>query len=310
MGTPRFAIPVLESIRQDGHEIAAVYSKPDRKVGRGRKLSSPPVKQYAQDHQIPVEQPENFRNNLTVDKLFNYNAEALVVAAYGIFLPKKIINGLNHGCLNIHPSLLPKHRGASPVASSILEGSSKTGVTVMLLDEGMDTGPILCQREIMIEEAETCEDLTQRLFTEGGDLILDAITGLMSGTLKPIPQDDTKATLTTRFTKNDGLINWNSTSIQILRSIRAYYPWPGTFTNYNKTSLKIVSAIPFNKPIALRPGEIKMTDEVLIGTLDGAISVKEIQPNGKNILTAGDFKLGYRSLEGSILGEREFTKET
>ena len=180
----------------------------------------------------------------------------------------------------------------------------------MLLDEGMDTGPILCQREIVIEEGETCEDLTQRLFTEGGDLILDAITGLMSGTLKPIPQDDTKATLTTRFTKNDGLINWNSTSIQILRCIRAYYPWPGTFTNYNKTSLKIVSATPFNKPIALRPGEIKMTDEVLIGTLDGAISVKEIQPNGKNIITAGDFKLGYRSLEGSILGEREFTKGT
>ena len=310
MGTPRFAIPVLESIRQDGHEIAAVYSKPDRKVGRGRKLSSPPVKQYAQDHQIPVEQPENFRNNLTVDKLFSYNAEALVVAAYGIFLPKKIINGLNHGCLNIHPSLLPKHRGASPVASSILEGSSKTGVTVMLLDEGMDTGPILCQREIVIEEGETCEDLTQRLFTEGGDLILDAITGLMSGTLKPIPQDDTKATLTTRFTKNDGLINWNSTSIEIIRSIRAYYPWPGTFTNYNKTSLKIVSATPFDKPIALRPGEIKMTDEVLIGTLDGAISVKEIQPNGKNIITARDFKLGYRSLEGFILGEREFTKGT
>ena len=310
MGTPRFAIPVLESIRQDGHEIAAVYSKPDRKVGRGRKLSSPPVKQYAQDHQIPVEQPENFRNNLTVDKLISYNAEALVVAAYGIFLPKKIINGLNHGCLNIHPSLLPKHRGASPVASSILEGSSKTGVTVMLLDEGMDTGPILCQREIVIEEGETCEDLTQRLFTEGGDLILDAITGLMSGTLKPIPQDDTKATLTTRFTKNDGLINWNSTSIEIIRSIRAYYPWPGTFTNYNKTSLKIVSATPFNKPIALRPGEIKMTDEVLIGTLDGAISVKEIQPNGKNIITARDFKLGYRSLEGFILGEREFTKGT
>ena len=302
MGTPQFAIPVLESIRQDGHEVTAIYSKPDRKVGRGRKLSSPPVKQYALDHQIPVEQPENFRSDATIDKLFSYNVEALVVAAYGIFLPKRIINGLNYGCLNIHPSLLPKHRGASPVASSILEGSSKTGVTVMLLDEGMDTGPILCQEEIMIEESETCEGLTLRLFTVGGDLIKSAITGLVSRTMKPIPQDDTKATLTTRFTKNDGLINWHSTSIEILRSIRAYYSWPGTFTHYNGKSLKIISAAPWDKHINLRPGEIKMADEVLIGTSDGAISVKEVQPNGKKIITAGEFKLGYRSLEGSILG--------
>lgn len=302
MGTPQFAIPVLESIRQDGHEVTAIYSKPDRRVGRGRKLSSPPVKQYALDHQIPVEQPENFRSDATIDKLFSYNVEALVVAAYGIFLPKRIINGLNYGCLNIHPSLLPKHRGASPVASSILEGSSKTGVTVMLLDEGMDTGPILCQEEIMIEESETCEGLTLRLFTVGGDLIKSAITGLVSRTMKPIPQDGTKATLTTRFTKNDGLINWHSTSIEILRSIRAYYSWPGTFTHYNGKSLKIISAAPWDKHINLRPGEIKMTDEVLIGTSDGAISVKEVQPNGKKIITAGEFKLGYRSLEGSILG--------
>ena len=302
MGTPKFAIPVLESIRQDGHEVTAIYSKPDRKVGRGRKLSSPPVKQYALDHQIPVEQPENFRSAATIERLFSYNVEALVVAAYGIFLPRRIINGLNYGCLNIHPSLLPKYRGASPVASSILEGSSKTGVTVMLLDEGMDTGPILCQKELMIEESETCEDLTLRLFTVGGDLIKSAISGLVSGTMKPIPQDASKATITARFTKNDGLINWNSTSIEILRSIRAYYSWPGTFTHYNGKSLKIISAAPWDKSINLRPGEIKMVDEVLIGTSDGAISVKEVQPNGKKIITAGEFKLGYKSLEGSILG--------
>jgi methionyl-tRNA formyltransferase len=301
MGTPEFSIPVLASICQDGHEIVATYTKPDRKIGRGQKSESPPVKQYAEANQIPVIQSANFKDDLTIDQLLNLGAEAIVVAAYGIFLPEKILNGLNYGCLNIHPSLLPKYRGASPVASSILDGSKKTGVTVMLLDEGMDTGPILSQKETSIRDDETCEELTHRLFYEGGNIINSTLFDLVSGTLKPVPQDDSKATTTSRFTKNHGHINWNSTSEKILWSIRAYHPWPGTFTHLNGKYLKILAASVYNAPTNLRPGEIQISDQVLVGTSSGAISLEIVQPDGRKAISANDFTLGYRSLQGTIL---------
>ena len=301
-GSSKESSEVLNKLLNDDFKVDLVVTQDSKASGRGLRISATPVEKVAKTKNLEVTNGNGLFQEDQIKKLIKRNPDLFVVAAYGKILPKAILKIPRLGTINIHPSMLPLFRGPSPVATAILEGVASTGVTIMLLDEGMDTGPILCQEEIMIEESETCEGLTLRLFTVGGDLIKSAITGLVSRTMKPIPQDDTKATLTTRFTKNDGLINWHSTSIEILRSIRAYYSWPGTFTHYNGKSLKIISAAPWDKHINLRPGEIKMTDEVLIGTSDGAISVKEVQPNGKKIITAGEFKLGYRSLEGSILG--------
>jgi len=304
MGTPEFAVPTLDLLVESGHDVASVYTRPDNRSGRGRKIISPPVKKRADFHGIPVVQPETFRTKVSFEHLMSLEAETAVIAAYGVLLPLQIIEGLPLGCLNIHPSLLPKHRGASPVATSILQGEDITGVTVMLLDKGLDTGPVLAQEKVSIGADEKCGELTGRLFRKGASLLLTTLDLWKSGDIDPNPQDDLKATTTKRLSREDGKIDWQDSSTSILRSIRAFHPWPGTFTYMNGRPLKILEALQVyeKQTLVLEPGQVHIGNEILVGTGEGNISLKTIQAEGKKAVSATEFSLGRRDLEGMLLG--------
>ncbi len=304
MGTPEFAVPTLDLLVESGHEIVSVYTRPDNRSGRGRKMISPPVKKRADLLGIPVVQPETFRTEVSIKHLISLEAEAAVIAAYGVLLPPQVIEGFPLGCLNIHPSLLPKHRGASPVATSILQGEDITGVTVMLLDEGLDTGPVLSQEKVSISVNEKCGELTDRLFRRGANLLLSTLDSWKSGEIVPKGQDDLEATTTRRLSREDGKIDWQDSSTSILRSIRAFHPWPGTFTYMNGRPLKILDALKVyeNQTLILEPGRVHVENEILVGTGEGNISLKNVQAEGKKAVSATEFSLGRRDLEGMLLG--------
>ena len=229
MGTPGFAVPALAALLNAGHDVVGVFTQPDRRSGRGRRLSAPPVKEFAESRDLAVFQPSSLREDADArQRISDLAPDAIVVAAYGLFLPGETLAVPQLGCLNIHPSLLPLHRGPSPVATSILEGDETTGVTIMLLDEGMDTGPILSQSEARIGDDEPCDQLTARLFDVGANLLVKTLEEWSADSIEPTPQDDAKATITRRLQRSDGRIDWNDTAESIARRVRAFTPWPGT----------------------------------------------------------------------------------
>ena len=230
MGTPGFAVPVLERLLGAGHEVVGVYTRPDKPAGRGKKTQATPVKAFAESQGLRVLQPGSLKGTVAQAQFAGLKADAAVVAAYGKILPNAVLDAPRLGCLNIHPSLLPRHRGASPVAEAILSGDETTGVTVMLLDEGLDTGPLLAQRRTPIEPDEGTPALTRRLFDMGAELLIEALTDLDAGGLEPQPQDGSGATLSKRLSREDGRIDWDASADHIARMVRAYHPWPGTFT--------------------------------------------------------------------------------
>ena len=202
MGTPLFATKVLDTLIAGGHSVLGVYTQPDRKSGRGRKLIEPPVKRYALENNIPIVQPTKFGSSAQdIKRLESFDADVAIICAYGQILPQQALNVFEYGCLNIHPSFLPSYRGPSPVATAILNGDTETGVTIMSLDAGMDTGPILDQKKVRIRENEPCSTLTERLFETGAGLLLDTLDKQMKGKIYPINQDDSKATYTHLFSK-------------------------------------------------------------------------------------------------------------
>ena len=228
MGTPDFAVPVLGALVEAGHDVAGVYTQPDRRAGRGRSSAASPVKRYALAHGLPVLQPASLRKDEQAATTLGALApDVVVVAAYGLFLPTAMLETPRLGCLNIHPSLLPRRRGPSPVASAILEGDATTGVTVIRLDDRMDHGPIIAQRRTPICPHETAGALTARLFRLGAELLLERLPGLDRGVLVPVDQDESLATDTSRLVKQDGEIDWGRPAEYIARQVRAYDPWPG-----------------------------------------------------------------------------------
>ena len=227
MGTPDFAVPVLETLCSNGHDVAAVYTRPDRPAGRGRRLSPPPVKVYAEQHDIPVVQPASLRQERIIETLASLKPQAMVVAAYGRILPPEMLRVSPLGVLNVHPSLLPKYRGPSPVTEAILAGEPKVGVSVMLLDEGMDTGPILAQKETGVFPEEPADQLTQRLFALGADLLTEVLPAWEAGEIKPVPQNEDEASVTRLYSRKDGEIDWSLPAEYLARQLRALHPWPG-----------------------------------------------------------------------------------
>jgi len=304
MGTPQYAIPVLDKLVDYGHDIAAVYTQPDRPAGRGRKLTSAPVKIHSTDLGLQtVEIQKMSDRDSSVEYLLSLEAEAAIVAAYGIILPSSVIDKFPLGIINLHPSLLPEFRGASPVATAILQGCKETGVTIMKIDEGMDTGPILKQKLVKIISDEKCDALTERLFATGSNLLVETLDEMQISGIDPIPQDDSKATLTERLKKQDGEIDWNQSSEQIYRAIRAFHPWPGTFTTFNGKRLKILDAIVDDGDQKnLGPGKVQADKSVMVGTGQGSISLSTIQIEGKLPTNASDFAKNTPNLDGSILG--------
>lgn len=306
MGTPLFAVPALSALMNVGHDVVAVYTQPDRRSGRGRRLAAPPVKEFAQQRGLPVFQPASLREDTEARRRIEDLApDAIVVAAYGLFLPDDTLAVPRLGCLNIHPSLLPRHRGPSPVATAILNGDETTGVTIMLLDEGMDTGPILAQRETPIGANETCDKLTVRLFDMGANLLVETLEQWRAGHISPTPQDDANATITRRLQRADGQIDWNQPAISLSRQVRAFTPWPGTFTTWDGRTLKILEADPLDTARDNPPGKIVAINNSQVASVtgQGVLRLLSVQIEGRRASSAADFIRGYPDFIGSILGD-------
>ena len=304
MGTPSFAVPALEGLI-DSYEVVGVVTQPDKRTGRGRKVVAPPVKQAAMARGLPVLQPKTLRQPEVIEELKALAPTVIVVAAYGQILPSEVLAIPPRGCLNVHPSLLPKYRGAAPIAGAILAGEEETGVTIMLMDEGMDTGPILAQRRLMIEPEDTTESLSRKLARLGADLLIETLPRWLRGEIAPQPQDDSRATYTKPIAKEDGLIDWSLPAVEIWRRCRAYYPWPSAYTYWQGRLFKVLRA----KPIpqwkgAEKPGRVmRLRQGLAVATGEGALLLEEVQLAGKRAIGAEDFLRGQRQFLGSVLGE-------
>ncbi len=307
-GSPHYSVPALRALLDAGIEVPMLCTQPARRAGRGRKKTPTPVAELGEMLDIPVVTPERLDAD-TIRTLGGIDADIYVVVAYGRFIPTPLLSAPRHGVLNIHPSLLPKYRGPSPVTTALLEGAKETGVSLMLLDEGMDTGPILSQSDPVKISSETrVDELTKQLFDIGAGMLADSMQGLASGTLRPAPQDDSKATMTRLIRKQDGLIDWDSPSKHIVRMNRAFHPWPGTNTTWYGNNLKMIDT-----EVA---DNTAMADELLSGTVfrgdDGAVyiasgnssavRVKSLQLAGGRAMTVNQFIVGRPDFIGTRLG--------
>jgi methionyl-tRNA formyltransferase len=307
MGTPGFAVPTLESLLASEHEIVGVWAQPDRSAGRGQKLVPGPVKSLAQAHGLAVFQPLTLQDLLAIKQITRLKPEIIVLVAYGQILPQTVLDIPKFGCLNVHPSLLPKYRGASPIASAILGGDKETGVTIMLMDAGMDTGPILAQRRAAIDPPDTAESLEGRLSEIGADLLMETLTQWVSGGMRPQTQDDAQATYTRQITKADGEVDWNIPAIELSRRVRAFYPWPGCYTRWQGKVLKVLEAIALPSSKRVEPGRVVVLSSypespVGVSTGEGVLGLCRIQLEGKKAVSSAEFLQGQRGFIGQKLG--------
>jgi methionyl-tRNA formyltransferase len=308
MGTPEAALPVLDGLVSSGHEVLAVYTRPDRPAGRGMTLMQPAIKVYAGEKGIRVLQPTSLSSNRVAEELALLEPKALIVAAFGRKIPMEMLAMAPLGAINIHPSLLPKHRGPSPVITTVLEGDAITGVTVMGLDEGMDTGPILAQQETPVLHGETAGNLTRRLFERGAKLLTKTLPLLEKGELIPMPQKEAEASLTRLYTRADGEMDWSLSAEALERRLRAFDPWPGCFTYWRGKYLKIIRAQ------AIKSGRVEKKEGLVIptkkgGTVvagvvtrDGVLVLEEVQLQGRRRLSIDRFILGQPDFVGASLG--------
>lgn len=304
MGTPEAAVPTLRRCLEDGHEVVAVWTQPDRPAGRGNKLNVPPVKEFALRHHLTVHQPTKIRNEEALDLFVAYEADAAVVVAYGRILPAGFLLAPRLGCINVHFSLLPQYRGAAPVNWAIVRGESQTGVTTMQMDEGLDTGAILLQRETTIEETLTAPELMARLSALGAENLSDTLARLEE--IEPREQLEEKATFAPIIRREDGLINWALDAAQIERRVRGFQPWPNAFTTYKSQRLVIWRAsVLTDEEEQGEEGLILKAhgDELVVSCGDEtALSLHEVQPEGKRRMSVRDFLNGARVQAGERLG--------
>lgn len=289
MGTPDFSVPVLQQILKDGYEVIGVVTQPDRPVGRKKTLTPPSVKVEAEKHNIPVYQPEKIRQSEELAAIINLQPDLIVTAAFGQILPKELLEAPKFGCINVHASLLPELRGGAPIHYSIIQGKEKTGITIMYMAEKLDAGDILTQVEVPIEEEDTVGTLHDKLSEAGSKLLSETLPKLLSGSITPIPQDDTLATFASNIKRADELIDWSLTGEEIYNKVRGMNPWPVAFTTYKKEVMKIWSVQKVAKENPDVPGAILAIEEdgFIIGTGNStAIKVTELQPAGKKKMTA------------------------
>ena len=307
MGTPDFAAGALKSLIEAGHEITAVVTQPDKAKGRSQELLPPPVKVVALEHGIPVLQPVRIKRPEEVEKLKQYPADIYVVAAFGQILSQEILDIPEFGCLNIHASLLPKYRGASPIQHVIIDGEEKTGITIMQMDAGLDTGYMLYQKEIAISPKDTYASLHDKLMVLGGEAIVEALPLLEQGKLVPRKQEDALSCYAHLIDKTMGELDFTKSAEILDRLIRGLNPWPSAYTTYHGKQLKVWEAEPVKSPKAGKPGEILAVekDAVLVAAGSGALRITSLQLSGKKRMSAHDFLLGVRMTPGEILGCEE-----
>ena len=302
MGTPEFAVPSLKALLESEDKVAALVAQPDKPKGRGLKPSPPPTRIIAEAYGIPVLQPPGIRTEGFLRELASLGPDLICVAAYGKILPKAILELPQYGCINVHASLLPKYRGAAPINWAIARGETVTGVTIMRMDEGMDTGDILLTRETPIEYDDTGETLTQKLSLAGAELLLQAIAGLKKGHLVPQKQDNALATYAPMLKKEDGRIDWNNTAGSIRNLIRGMLPWPGAFTFSGGKLLKIYKAAVSEREG--KPGEVLVAGQGILRVMtgEGALDILELQTEGGKRLDTKTFLSGRKVEAGNVLG--------
>jgi methionyl-tRNA formyltransferase len=305
-GTPRFAVPTLERLVEAGHSVPLVVTQPDRPRGRGMELAISPVKETAIRLGLQITQPDKIKNNEEFrQQLRALRPDAIIVVGYGRIIPQWMIELPRFGNLNLHASLLPKYRGAAPIQWAIARGESVTGVTTMRIDAGLDTGDILMQQELAIAPDDTTETLAPKLASIGADLMIETLRGLESGQIRPVKQDDSRATLAPILTKEDGRIDFQRTAPEIYNRLRGFQPWPGAHTLFRGRQLQIHSARPFSQPAELAPGQLVVEPtRVLVGCgKNTALELIGLQPEGKRRMSARDFVNGYQPQPGEKLGQ-------
>ncbi|UQB42047.1 methionyl-tRNA formyltransferase [Thiomicrospira microaerophila] len=299
-GTPVFSVAPLQALLDEGHEIIAVYTQPDRPAGRGRKLTASPVKQLALQHGLPVFQPESLKTAEAQAELAKHNADIMVVVAYGLILPQAILDTPKLGCLNIHASLLPRWRGAAPIQRAIEAGDKETGITIMQMDAGLDTGAMLLKTHCPILPHDTAETLHDKLATQGAQAIIDALKQLKQ--LVAEKQDNNQACYAAKLTKAEAKIDWNTSAEVIQRRIHAFNPWPMAFCEFEGQSLRILNAQALEGPAHNNAGEIILLEKagLDIACGQGLLRITQVQPAGKKPMSAYDFALS-RNLIGQVL---------
>jgi methionyl-tRNA formyltransferase len=319
MGTPDFALPSLQGLVErrppgqllpEGLDIVAVVTRPDKVAGRGRETSISPVKRFAAAMGLTVHQPGSLRRREAQELLTTLAPDLIVVAAFGQILPPEVLRLPKYGCLNVHASLLPLHRGASPIASAILAGDPETGVSIMLMDEGLDTGPVLARQATRIDPHDTAGTLFARLADLGAETLLRTLPPWLAGSITPEPQDSARATLTRILTKDDGRLDWSRAATQLERAVRAYHPWPGAYTIWNSQTLKILKAhvleASVQAPPGHQPGKCFLAGEsprdrlLCCGCGEGSLALDVIQLAGKRALPSADGVRGHPFLASAV----------
>ncbi len=307
MGTPEFAVPCLEHLILNQYQVVAVYTQPDKLAGRGRSMVSTPVKRAALTWKLPVVQPVSLKGPEVVEQLAGFHPDVIVVAAFGQILPQSLLDIPNYGCINIPPSLLPRFRGASPVTASILAGDEFTGISIMLMDSGLDTGPVLARAQIPISPRDTTGSLTAKLSQVAARLLLEVLPRWFRGELTPQPQNDAEATYCGALSKEEGELDWHLSAIDIWRRVRAFQPWPGCYTRWGGRRLEIMEVVPLpegtnlevGRVVALTPGKKGAVFGIYSG--DGILGVLRVRLEGKQAMPAAEFLRGQRQFIEAIL---------
>jgi methionyl-tRNA formyltransferase len=304
MGTPEFAVPTLQALIQH-HEVIGVVTQPDRPAGRGNQLHESPVKKGAVAAGIPVFQPEKLRRKEAIEELKQWQPDVYVVTAFGQILPQSVLDIPPFGSINVHASLLPRWRGAAPLQACIRAGDDQTGVTIMKMDAGLDTGPMLSQRALPLAPDETGQSLHDKMSVIGAEALIDTLPHYLNGKLRPQAQPEEGVTYAPQIEKEEGRIDWTKSAVEIERLVRAFTPWPGTFTSWDGKLLKILKALP-PQANGGNPDNaglvIKHQGQIAVQTGDGLFYPTQVQPEGKKAMSIDDFVRGYQQFVGARLG--------
>jgi methionyl-tRNA formyltransferase len=294
MGSPDFALPSLRALA-NVYDVVGVVTQPDRASGRGRVLKSPPVKLLARELDVPIIQPEKLRTPEAMEQLRAWNPDLIVVAAFGQILRKDVLDLPRYGCINVHASLLPRWRGAAPINAALLHGDEETGVTIMKMDAGLDTGPMLAQRSIRLTWDDTAGSVTETLSHLGADLLIETLPDYLSGKIQPVPQPEEGVTYAPMLKKEEGRLDFTSPAEELERHVRAFHPWPGSFMDFDGTLLKVHRAHAVVDAGQAQAGQMLVyRDQPAVGTRGGLLILDEVQPAGKKPMNGKSFLAGAR----------------
>lgn len=300
LGTPEFAIPTLAALLAAGHRIAVVYCQPARRRGRGQKVHPSPVQRFAEEQNLPVHTPPSLKTEEEICAFSDLHLDVAIVAAYGLLLPKAVLEAPRLGCINLHPSLLPRWRGAAPVQRALLAGDAKTGATIMQMGEGLDNGPILLQEETPILAEDTGASLEARLARQGAALMVQAVAALLAGDITPQPQSETGVTYAQKLRREEGALDWRLASNELERRVRAFHPKPGAWFKHKGETINVQKIVPVEQAGSTAPGTL-LDDRLTIACGDGAIRILKLQRPGRAALTADAFLRGHAMAAGTVL---------